>query len=145
MATLATYDPDFTLFLECGFIAVNQADEPSARSLFHACEILRPENYIAKIGWGYMHLLKLELKEAIKNFEEVLKKEPGNEMARAFMGLAQCLTPDGVTKGEKMLHESERSHDKEVKKMSQTAIEFVEKFVKKEPSPAELQKKKKHK
>lgn len=145
MAILSTYDPDFVLFLECGFIAVNQADEPSATSLFRACEILRPDNNIPKVGRGYMHLLKLELKEAIKNFEEVLRKEPGNEMARAFLGLAQCLTPDGVLKGEKMLHETEKSHDKEIKKMSKTAIDFIEKFVKKEPSPAEIQKKHKHK
>lgn len=139
---VSTYDQDFVLFLECGFIAINQADEPSATKLFKACERLRPDNNIAKVGWGYMHLLKLELKEAIEDFEEVLKKEPGNEMARAFLGLAQCLTPNGITKGEKTLHETEKSHDKDVKKMSHTAINFVEKFVKKEPSPAQVQKKK---
>ena len=63
MEDLSKYDDDFFLFLEAGFIAINQADEDAAVKLFKACELLRPENSLIKVGMGYMHLHKLELNE----------------------------------------------------------------------------------
>ena len=50
------YLDDFILLVEAGFIAVNQADEDAATKLFHAAELLRPENVLSKIGFGYLHL-----------------------------------------------------------------------------------------
>ena len=83
--SLKQYKEDFFLLLEAGFIAVNAADEDSAIKLFKASELLRPESTFPKVGFGYMHLCKLELKQAVALFREVLAKEPENEMAKTFL------------------------------------------------------------
>jgi DNA-directed RNA polymerase subunit F len=59
-------------------------------------------------------------------------------MAKTFLGLSMSLNPTEVTKGEKILEESaQKSKDPAVKTLASSAIEFVEKFVKKSPSPAQ--------
>ncbi len=79
-----------------------------------------------------MHLHKLELKVACQYFEEVLQKEPDNDMAQTFLGIALSLTPDKVAKGEAMLEKAAKStSDSQVKKVADTTLDFVEKFVKK--------------
>ena len=65
MEDLKKYEEDFFLFLEAGFIAINQADEDSAVKLLKTCELMQPENPLIKIGFGYLHLHKLELKQAL--------------------------------------------------------------------------------
>ena len=127
---------DFIVMAEAGFIAINQADEDAAAKLFRAAQLLKPENSLPKIGMGYMHFLKLELKQASKIFQEILDNEPLNEMAKAFLGLSISLTPNEADKGEKILEEATKSKDPTVKTMAKTAIDFVEKFVKKTPPPA---------
>jgi Flp pilus assembly protein TadD len=134
---------DFIVMAEAGFIAINQADEDAAVKLFRAAQLLKPENSLPKIGMGYMHFLKLELKQASKVFQEVLEKEPSNEMAKAFLGLSIALTPNEADKGEKILEEATKSKDSTIKTMAKTAIDFVEKFVKKAPHPAVAPPKKK--
>lgn len=76
-------------------------------------------------------------------FEEVLKVEPNNEMARAFLGISMSLAPTSVDKGESILEQTHHSKDPMIRKLSDTAIDFVDKFLKKSPSPVEGQKKKK--
>ncbi len=142
MTHLEKYKKDFILFLEAGFIAINQADEESTLKLFKAAELLDPKNSLIKIGLGYLHLHKLELKQAIDTFETILKKEPGNEMAKTFLGIALSWTPTDTMKGEKLLTETKKSKDEPIKNLSTTALEFVDKFIKKEPSPVEVKKKK---
>jgi uncharacterized membrane-anchored protein len=142
MINLQNNKQDFLLFLESGFIAVNQADETSAVRLFAAAELLEPKNSLVKIGIGYLHLHKLELKQAIQKFEEVVKHEPHNEMAKTFLGIALSWTPTDTLKGEKMLEETKKSDNKDVKKLSKTALDFVDAFIKKEPSPVEIKRKK---
>jgi len=141
MAHWKDYKEDWILFLEAGFIAVNQADEDAALKLFKAAEMLNPENSMPKVGIGYLHLHKLELKQAAKMFEEVLEKEPKNEMARAFLGISMSLAPTSMEKGERILQQTHKSHDPLIKKLSDTAIDFAEKFLKKAPSPAQGEKK----
>lgn len=132
MEDLQKYNEDFFLFLEAGFVAINQADEDAAIKLFKACELLRPDNTLIQVGIGYLHLHKLELKAAIKCFEEVIAKEPSNEMAHAFLGIALSLTPDQVAKGEKILADSAKSAtDPYIKKVASTTLDFVDHFVKK--------------
>lgn len=143
MKGLTHWNEDFVLLLECGFIAVNQNDEDSAEKLFDATHTLQPDNLMSEVGHGYMHLMKLELKQACEKFEKILKKDPDNHMAQALLGLSLCFTPKGVSKGEKHLEAAHKSKDKEVKKMSETALDFVETYVKKAPSPAEVQNPKK--
>ncbi|HSW86648.1 MAG TPA: SctF chaperone SctG [Rhabdochlamydiaceae bacterium] len=139
--SMQTFKDDFILLCEAGFVAVNQADEDSANKLFRASELLNPDNALPKIGKGYLHLCKLELKQACKIFEEILAKDPGNEMAKTFLGLSFSLNPNEVNKGEKILEESsKKSKDPLIKKLAENAIDFVEKFVKKSPTPAHVQK-----
>ena len=142
MDTLKDYKKEFVLFLEAGFIAVNQADEDSALKLFKAAKLLEPKNILTTIGMGYLHLHKLELKKAIDCFKEVLKKDKKNAMAKTFLGIALSWTPNKGMEGEKILEETKKSHDKQIKDLSVTALDFVENFVKKEPSPVEVKHKK---
>ena len=127
---------DFFVLLEAGFIAVNQADEDAALKLFKAAEMLDPKNILPSVGFGYLHLHKLELAQAIKRFEEALHKEPGNEMAKSLLGICMSLSPDLMTKGEKILSQTTHSKDPAIKELSHTALNFVEKFVKKPSGPA---------
>lgn len=132
------YKDDFILLCEAGFIAVNQADEDAATKLFKASHLLNAENSLPTIGMGYMHMCKLELRQACKMFEEVLAKEPHNEMAKTFLGLSLALTATEIAKGEKMLEESaKKSHDPMIKTLASSAIDFVEKFIKKAPTPVQ--------
>ncbi len=133
--SIKKYKQDYILFLEAGFIAVNQADEDSALKLFKAAHLLDPENTLPKVGFGYLHLHKLELTQAVQIFEEVLKQEPKNEMAKALLGLCMSLSPNQVEKGEKILAQTCKSKDSLIKQLSDSAINFVEKFVKKTPGP----------
>lgn len=130
------YKEDFLLLAEAGFIAVNQADEDAALKLFKAAELMEPKNILPKLGFGYLHLHKLELKQAVQCFQDVLKIDSHNEMAKAFMGLCLTMMPNSVTKGEKMLEETIKSKDPEIKNLSDSALDFVEKFIKKTPGPA---------
>lgn len=124
----------FVLLLEAGFVAVNQADEDSALKLFKAASLLNPSSSLPHIGLGYLHLHKLELKQACKAFEDVLAKEPHNEMAKAFLGLSLTMTTDRVAEGEKILTEAaSHSSDQQVKTLADSALVFVDKFVKKNP------------
>ena len=142
MKDLSKYDEDFFLFLEAGYIAINQADEDATIKLFKTCELLRPKNPLIKIGFGYMHLHKLELKQACQHFEEVLREDPTNQMAETLLGIALSLTPDKVAKGEKILEKSARkSFDPDVKKLANTTLDFVDQFVKKNRGPAEVKRK----
>lgn len=139
--SLKKYKEDFILMLETGFIAVNQADEDSALKLFKAAELLNPENSLPKVGFGYLHLHKLELNQAVRCFENVLDKEPKNEMAKAFLGICMSLMPTQLDKGEKVLEETMKSKDPMIKQLADTAVDFVEKFVRTAPGPANGKKK----
>lgn len=140
MANLQNFKDDFILLCEAGFIAVNQADEDSATKLFKASSLLKPENSLPRVGQGYMHMMKLELKQACNIFSAVLEKEPYNEMARAFLGFSYTLTSTEVAKGEKLLEETvAQGKDDQVKQLAETALDFVDNFIKKAPSPVEKQ------
>lgn len=138
MGQLDKYKDDFKLLLEGGFFAANQADEDAAKKCFNAAQTLQPSNSMPKVGFGYIHLLKLELKQACSIFEDITTKEPQNEMARALLGLSFALTTKEVEKGEKHLHEAEKkTEDSSVKQMVKTSLEFIERFIKKAPTPAQ--------
>jgi len=136
------YQGWFILFVELGFIAVNQADEDAAKKLFTAASLIEPENALPKIGFGYLNLHKLELTQACKAFQEVLDKEPDNEMCKAFLGICTAMQPNMADKGEKILDSTLKTKDPLIKQLSVTAIDFVERFIKKSPGPAAVQNKK---
>jgi hypothetical protein len=140
MANLEQFKDHFILLCEAGFIAVNQADEDAATKLFKASELLKPENTLPRVGQGYLHMMKLEIKQACKHFDDVLNVEPKNEMAKAFLGLSYALTASEVAKGEKLLEETSKgSEDAQVKKLADTSLDFIERFIKKAPTPVEKQ------
>lgn len=132
----------FILLVEAGFIAVNQADEDAARKLFTAAQLCEPENSLPKIGFGYLHLHKLELTQACKAFQHVLDKDPHNDMCKAFLGICTAMQPNLVTKGEELLDSTLKTKDPLIKQLTYTAIDFVERFIKKSPGPAAVQGKK---
>lgn len=136
--SLQAYKDDFFLLVEAGFIAVNQFDEDAAVKLFKAAEVLNPTNTLPFLGKGYMHLCKLELKAAIALFEKILAQEPDNGMAKTLLGLSLSFNPAEVGKGEKTLEDAlKTSDDKMLTGLATSALEFVRKFVKKNPSPAQ--------
>lgn len=136
MASLQKFKDDFLLLCEAGFIAVNQADEDAATKLFNAAKLLNKENTLPIVGAGYMHLMKLEIKPAINCFNEVIAKEPDNEMAKTFLGITYAFTQSEVMKGEKLLEKMAKgSEDDLIKKLASAALTFIEQFVKKAPSP----------
>jgi hypothetical protein len=136
--SIQEYKHFFITMVEAGFVAVNQADEDAATKLFKAAAMLNPDHNLAKVGFGYMHLCKLELKQAVKYFTEVLDKEPDNEMCKAFLGLSLSLNPSEVTKGEMVLEEAHKTaKDPMIKNLAASAIDFVARFVKKTPGPAQ--------
>ena len=132
MSQLDKYKDEFILLCESGFVAVNQMDEDSALKLFKASQMLQPDNALPKVGLGYLHLMKLELTQACKMFEDVLADEPDNEMAKTFLGISLSFTPNQVAKGEKILTQTaEKASDPTIKNLATSALDFVEKFVKK--------------
>ncbi len=139
MAGWKKYQEDATLFLEAGFIAVNQADEDSALKLFKASELLNKESILPKLGVGYLHLHKLDLKKACDTFEEVLAKEPDNGLAKTLLGIALSLGPNTLEQGERVLMQTQKSSDPMIKQLSGTAMSFVETCLKKPMTPAEAQ------
>lgn len=132
------YKHHFITMVEAGFIAVNQADEDSAVKLFKAAALLNPDHFLPKVGFGYLHLCKLELKQAVKHFKEVLEQDPENEMCKAFLGLSLSLNPSEVAQGENLLTETEKTaKDPMIKSLASGALNFVSKFVKKSPTPTQ--------
>jgi len=136
MSHWESYKQDWLLLTEAGFIAVNQMDEDTAFKLFKAAETLHPEKTLCKVGYGYLYLHKLDLKNACKAFEEVLQMEPKNEMAKAMLGVALSLGPATLERGEKILEETHHAKDSFVKNLSDSATSFVGRFLKKNPGPA---------
>ena len=136
--SLELYQEDLTTLVEAGFIAVNQSDEDSALKIFKAVEVLQPDHFMPKLGRGYLHLCKLELKQAAKIFSDVLEKEPENEVAKAFLGLCLTLNPQEADKGTEILKAAgSETKNPMLKNLTSQAISFVEKFVKKEPTPTQ--------
>ncbi|HAB99340.1 MAG TPA: SctF chaperone SctG [Parachlamydiales bacterium] len=135
------FEEDFYVLVEAGYIAVNQGDEDSSLKLFRAAELLNPENSLSKVGFGYVHLHKLELKQACECFQQVLDKEPHNEMATAFLGLCMALSPNLTAKGETLLEKAAHSNDPLIKNLGSSALHFVEEYVKKAPTPMAAQEK----
>ncbi|MCB1213428.1 MAG: SctF chaperone SctG [Chlamydiia bacterium] len=122
------FDEDFVLFIEAGFLAIRQLDESSAKRLFFAAQELRPESVVPEIGFGYIALNKLEVKEAREIFEGVLKKEPTNQVAQSFLAIALLLTKSKREEGKEMINEIlAKTEDETVHQLSEVALKWCEK------------------
>lgn len=137
---LENFKDDFFMLVEAGFVAVNAMDEDSAFKLFKAAEALNSTNMFPKVGYGYLYMCKLELKQAERMFRKALEKEPNNEVAKTLLGLTLSMHPNKGSEGEKMLEGLKKSEDKEIKNLAGDSLTFVDEFIKKKPTPMDVQK-----
>lgn len=129
---LKEFDEDFALFIESGFVAVNQKDEVNSTRLFTAAKALRPEHPAPYVGLGYIALNKLEVKKAVEFFTVALEKEPEHHLAKAFLGIAYLLIEEKRAEGEKMIQEaSDASDDPTISNLAEISLEWSEKDLKK--------------
>jgi len=133
---LEKFKEDFALFIEAGFIAVKQLDEISAIRIFCAAQMISPKSTAPRIGLGYIALNKLEVKEATKIFEAVVKDEPENYLAQTFLGMCFLLSKPKRKKGEALIRDAmAKTPDTTIKNLGQIALEWGDKDLKKEKSP----------
>ena len=142
MLSLKNYKDDFVLLLESGFIAVNQMDETSALNLFKASEVLNEDSILPHVGLGYLYFHKLEIKKAIQEFKYALEIDPNNEMAKTLLGICYSLVPTKTAESEECLEETKKSKNPYIKKLANTTLDFIDDFVKNDPSPLQPKAKK---
>ncbi|MBT3394745.1 MAG: SctF chaperone SctG [Waddliaceae bacterium] len=131
--TMTPYQEDFGNMIEAGFIAVKNLDEGAAHRLFHAANILKPESTAPMIGIGYIYLNKLQHKEAADLFEQVIDKEPDNDLATMFLGLSYVLSDDKQGEGEKLIKTTmKKTEDPAIQNLGKVALEWNEKDLKSE-------------
>ncbi len=120
------FKEDFALFIEAGFVAVKQLDEIAARRLFKAAELLNPDNSASQLGFGYIALNKLQVNEAAKIFEGILKNEPQHYLAQALLGICFLLSKTKRKKGEKLIMDAkEKSDDPTIKNLADVCMEWA--------------------
>ena len=126
------FKEDFALFIEAGFVAVKQLDEIAARRLFKSAELLHPDNPASQLGLGYIALHKLQVNEAIKIFEGILKKEPDHYLAQALLGICYMMTKGKMKQGEKMVLDAKSKCDNPtVKKLADVCLDWANNDLKK--------------
>ena len=97
---------------------------------------MSPHSTAPQLGLGYIALNKLELKEANKIFEDILKKEPKNYLAQTFLGICCLLSRPKRKKGEKLIREAiSKADDPTIKSLGHISLEWAEKDLKKEKAP----------
>lgn len=92
MATIQDFQSDLALLVEGGLLAIKQGDEESAKKLFNSVDILEPGGLQKKFGYGLIALHKMEVDNAVAQFEEILQKDKQNWRAQAFLGFAYMLS-----------------------------------------------------
>lgn len=133
---LDDFKDDFSLFIEAGFVAVKQLDETSATRMFQAAQIMNPQSLTPQLGMGYIALNKLEVKAATKIFEEIVQKEPENQLAQTFLAICFLLTKPKRTQGEKMVKEIIQSTaDPTIRDLAKLSLEWAAKDLTKVKSP----------
>lgn len=127
MSHLEKFDEDFPLFIEAGFIAIKQLDEPGSRRLFTAARRLRPRNTAPFMGAAFICLNKLELDEAIELYSFVVEVEPENWMAWAFYGLSLCLKKENVPLGKEYLQKAyDNTPEEHVKNLAKSGLDWID-------------------
>ncbi len=129
---LDEFQQDFALLIEAGFVAVKQLDETSAKRLFQAAQLLKPDSTAPDVGLGFIALNKLEVKDATTIFEGVSIREPDNYLAKAFLGICYLLVKAKRPDGEKLIEEARsKSSDSTVKNLCEVSLQWAEKDLKK--------------
>jgi tetratricopeptide (TPR) repeat protein len=125
---LKSYRPDFALFVEGGFIAINQCDEQSAIRLLGAAYMLQPDHPAPLLGLGYLYLNMEQLDRAIGSLEECLKRDPNMELAKVLLGGALTLAKKDESRAKSLIEEVSRSSDPEARKMAQIWTQIGDKL-----------------
>ncbi len=134
--TLEDFKEDFPLLIEAGFVAVKQLDEVSSTRLFQAAQLLNPTHPASKVGLGYIALNKLEIKEATRIFEEIVKEDAEHHLAQTFLGICYLLTKPKKKKGEALIKEIiEKTTDPTIKNLGETSLIWAEKDLSKNKAP----------
>ena len=124
---------DYALLIEGGFVAVTQADEDCAKKLFRAAKVLNPESTAWQMGFGYIALNKLEVKEAYRIFGKIVKKEEDNYLAKTFLGLSHLLLKKDRKEGEALIREAmKKSEDPAVQHLGDVSLQWMDEYYKKE-------------
>ena len=122
------HDNDFALFIEAGFVAVNQLDEVSATSCFNAAATLRPHSTAPKLGLGFIALNKMDHGTAQNYFKDVLDQDPDHDLARVFLGIALAFQDDTRHQGRQMIEDMlSKSNDEHVVHLAKTSLEWIQK------------------
>jgi len=130
------FKKDFSLLIEAGFVAVKQLDPINSSRIFIAAQMISPKNTAPQIGLGYIALNKLEVKEATRIFEHVLKSDPEDQLAKTFLGICYLLTKPKRKKGEALIHTViESTEDATIKSLGKVSLEWAEKDLKKRKAP----------
>jgi tetratricopeptide (TPR) repeat protein len=116
---LKQYKPDFALFVESGFVAINQCDEQSAIRLLGAAYMLNPEHPAPHLGLGYLYLNMEQLDRAIISLEESLKRDASMDLTKVLLGGALTLAKKDESRAQKLIEEVTNSQDPEARKMAQ--------------------------
>ena len=133
MKEIEEFNQDFGLLVETGFVAVKQGDEDSAVKLFRAAQLIRPSSVEPQIGFGYIALNKLELKEAETIFNSVIEQRPDNDLARTFLGLVLMLAKTDPERGEKLVNETiSTCKDASIVDFANTCLKWKEEYFSKE-------------
>jgi Flp pilus assembly protein TadD len=133
---LSPYEEDFGLMVEAGFIATKNSDEESARRLFNAAAVLKPQSPAPLVGLGYIALNKLKLKEAEMRFKAALEMEPEHHLAKAFLGIVYLLVEPKRSEGEKLLQDAmEKSDDPSIVSLVKSSMEWAKSDLKKGNTP----------
>ncbi len=123
---LSEFKEDFSLLIECGFIASKQMDEINSNRIFNAARAINPTSSAPLVGLGHISLLKMDIKTATKFFEEAIAIEEDNYLAFCFLGICLLLTKDKGKKGEKIIKEAiEKTDDETVRKLGTTTLEWA--------------------
>jgi predicted Zn-dependent protease len=126
------FKEDFALFIEAGFVAVKQLDEIAARRLFKSAELLHPDNPASQLGLGYIALHKLQVNEAAKIFESILKKDKEHYLAQSLLGICYMLTKNKIKKGEKLIMDAKaKSDNPTIKNLADICMDWADKDLKK--------------
>lgn len=137
---------DALLFLEAGFIALNQAEYEAAEGLFEAAEALDADRDMCDIGRGYLAMHKMQIPKARKWFEKVHKRSPDNQMAATFLAWANIMDEKHQSEGEaacmKIMKEAKQP---DIKHFADSALEFAKNYSGPASSPLNLHKKTQHK
>ena len=125
------FKDDYVLLIEAGFVAVKQLDEIAARRLFKAAELLNPDNPASQLGLGYIALSKLQVNEATKVFEGILKKDKSHYLAQALLGVCYMLGKNKYKKGEELVRDAKKkSNDPTIHNLAKVCSDWANKDLK---------------